>query len=94
MDKKLLNMYSNNKIEMDKKFIDIQAVIDTYNRPNIFIVLTTYSMLSMLDADILKVLREECYRYRILTDNTLILTNIIKFITARLGDIDEPIRKD
>ena len=86
MDIKLLNMYLNNRIEMDKKFIDIQAIIDTYHKPNIFIVLTTYSMLSMLDADIIKVLKEECFRYRAITDNTLILTNIIKFITDRIGE--------
>lgn len=83
---KLQEMYCKNKEDMDLKFSYIQQIIDTYNKPNVFIVLTTYNMLSMLDIDIIKVLREACFKYRAITDNTLILTNIIKLITDRIGD--------
>ena len=83
---KLKEMYYKNKDDMDLKYSYIQQIIDTYNKPNVFLVLTTYNMLSMLDIDILKVLREVCFKYRAIADNTLILTNIIKFITDRIGD--------
>ena len=83
---KLKEMYYKYAEDIDLKFSYIQQIIDTYNKPNVFLVLTTYNMLSMLDIDIIKVLREECFKYRAITDNTLILTNIIKFITDRIGD--------
>ena len=86
MNEKLKEMYCKNTEDMELKFSYIQQIIDTYNKPNVFLVLTTYNMLSMLDINIIRVLREACFKYRAIADNTLILTNIIKLITDRIGD--------
>lgn len=83
---KLQEMYYKCVEDTDLKYSLIQQIIDVYRKPNIFLVLTTYNMLSMLDFSIIKVLREFSIRLRAYDDNTKILTEIIKFITDRIGD--------
>ena len=83
---KLQEMYYKCVEDTDLKYSLIQQIIDVYRKPNIFLVLTTYNMLSMLDFSIIKVLRKFSIRLRAYDDNTKILTEIIKFITDRIGD--------
>lgn len=82
----LREMYCKCTEDMDLKYLYIQQIIDTYNKPNVFLILTTYNMLSMLDFSIIKVLREFSLKLRAYTDNTKILIEIIRFITNRIGD--------
>ena len=84
---KLKEMYYKCTEDMDLKYSYIQQIIDLYRKPNVFLVLTTYNMLSMLDFSIIKALREFSMKFRAYDDNTKKLTEIIKFITDRIGDI-------
>ena len=84
---KLQEMYYKCVEDTDLKYSLIQQIIDVYRKPNIFLVLTTYNMLSMLDFSIIKALREFSMKFRAYDDNTKKVTEIIKFITDRIGDI-------
>ena len=83
---KLKEIYYKCTEDMELKFSYIQQIIDSYRKPNVFLVLTTYNMLSMLDFSIIQALRDYSIRFRAYDDNTKKLTEIIKFITDRIGD--------